>query len=52
LSEEYNRSIPWIIKQRDNYEPDEKIHQPREVVLVCDATFYGKRKEERRQTYD
>jgi len=45
LSEEYNRSIPWIIKQRDSYEPDLKIHNPREVILVCDATFYGKRKD-------
>lgn len=33
------------MKQRDAYEPGKKIHKPREVVLVCDATFYGKRKD-------
>jgi len=27
------------------YEPVEKIHNPRAVVIVCDATFYGKRKD-------
>ena len=25
-------------------EPIEKVHNPKEVILVCDATFYGKRK--------
>lgn len=33
------------MKQRDSYEPDLKVHNPREVILVCDATFYGKRKD-------
>jgi len=33
------------MKQRDEYIVDEKIHKPREVNLVCDATFYGKRKD-------
>lgn len=26
-------------------EPDEKTHDPRPVILICDATFYGKRKD-------
>ena len=32
-------------KQIFEYEPVYKIHNPREVNLVCDATFYGKRKD-------
>lgn len=44
LSAKYNRSLPWTKKQISEYEPIEKVHNPREVVLVCDATFYGKRK--------
>lgn len=28
-----------------SYETPEKVHIPRAVVLVCDATFYGKRKD-------
>jgi hypothetical protein len=45
LAEEYNRSLPWIRKQILEYEPSEKVHNPRTVVIVCDATFYGKRKD-------
>ena len=37
--------MPWIRKQIFKYEPDEKKHNPREVVIVCDATFYGKRRD-------
>ncbi len=37
--------MPWIRKQILEYEPIAKIHNPREIVIVCDATFYGKRKE-------
>lgn len=33
------------MKQRDEYIVDEKTHNPRAVNLVCDATFYGKRKD-------
>ena len=33
------------MKQRDEYIVDEKTHKPRAVNLVCDATFYGKRKD-------
>jgi hypothetical protein len=37
--------LPWIRKHILEYEPQEKIHNAREVVIVCDATFYGKRKD-------
>ncbi len=33
------------MKQKNEYIVDEKIHNPRAVNLVCDATFYGKRKD-------
>lgn len=33
------------MKQRDEYIVDCKIHDPRAVNLVCDATFYGKRRD-------
>jgi len=39
------KSIPWIIKQRDEYTVNVKVHNPRTVHLVCDATFYGKRRD-------
>ena len=29
----------------NKYEPVEKVHNPRVVVIVCDATFYGKKKD-------
>jgi hypothetical protein len=45
LSIKYNRSIPWIMKQRDEYMVDYKVHKPKPVNLICDATFYGKRKD-------
>lgn len=45
MASEYKRSISWIQKQIFEYEPDYKIHNPRAVNLVCDATFYGKRKD-------
>ena len=45
LAQEYHCSIPWIRKQILEYQPPEKIHNPREIVIVCDATFYGKRKD-------
>ena len=41
----YHRSIPWIRKQLFEYEPIFKIHTARAVNLICDATFYGKRKD-------
>jgi hypothetical protein len=45
LSADYNKSIPWIRDKIIKYEPEEKIHNPRPVVIVCDATFYGRRKD-------
>jgi len=45
LSSEYDRSIPWIRKQILDYITPVKIHNPREIVIVCDATFYGKKKD-------
>jgi len=33
------------MKQRDEYIVDLKVHNPRPVNLICDATFYGKRKD-------
>jgi len=44
LSVKYNKSIPWIMKQRDEYIMDEKVHYPRVVNLVCDATFMVREK--------
>jgi len=45
LAQEYKKSIPWIRNKIFNYEPPEQTHNPRPVVIVCDATFYGKRKD-------
>jgi hypothetical protein len=45
LAEDYKHSIPWIRKQIFEYEPVKKTHNPRAVVIVCDATFYGKKKD-------
>ena len=36
LAKDYHHSIPWIRKQIFKYEA---------VVIVCDATFYGKKKD-------
>ena len=33
------------MKQRNEYIVDIKVHNPRTVNIVCDATFYGKRKD-------
>jgi len=38
-------SIPWIRKQILEYDVGEKLHNPRAINLVCDATFYGKQKD-------
>ena len=45
LADDYSRSIPWIRDKIIKYEPEEKIHNPRLVVIVCDATFYGRKKD-------
>ncbi|CAA6814761.1 MAG: Unknown protein, partial [uncultured Campylobacterales bacterium] len=33
------------MKQRDEYNIESKTHNPRAINLVCDATFYGKKKD-------
>ena len=45
LAQDYDRSIPWIRAKIFDYEPPEQTFNPRPVVIVCDATFYGKRKD-------
>ena len=45
LAQDYQRSIPWIRSKILDYEPPELTFNPRPVVIVCDATFYGKRKD-------
>ena len=44
LSDKYKKSLNWVKKEIDNYEIKPKKREPREVSLVCDATFLGKRK--------
>ncbi len=44
LSSEYKRSIPWIRKQIFEYEPPFNTYAPREVIVVADATFFGRRR--------
>lgn len=45
LSLKYDRSIPWIRKQILEFDIGEKVHNPRPINLICDATFYGKKKD-------
>ena len=55
LAQDYSRSLPWIrdvwqwhsqlLYKIFQYEPPEQTYIPRAVVIVCDATFYGKRKD-------
>jgi hypothetical protein len=45
LADAYKHSIPWVRKQIFVYEPSYKVHHPRAINLICDATFYGKRKD-------
>jgi len=35
----------WVKGQIDKYIPPKKVHNPREIILVVDATFYAKRKD-------
>ena len=44
LSTKYKKSINWIKDQIDSYEIKKRKRNPRRVVLICDATFLGKRK--------
>jgi len=43
LSLHYKKSIPWIQKQLDAYEPDLRTISPKVVTIVADATFFGRR---------
>jgi len=44
LSDQYKKSINWVKEHIDNYEIPKRKRNPRRVVLICDATFLGKRK--------
>jgi len=43
LSLKYDRSIPWIKKQLDAFEPEARQINPSIITIVADATFYGKK---------
>ena len=43
MSKKYHYSRQWIQEKIHNYQPKIKKPIPREVVLVIDATFFGKR---------
>lgn len=43
LSKKYDRSIPWIKKQLDAFEPEARQINPSIITIVADATFYGKK---------
>lgn len=43
LSLKYDRSIPWIKKQLDAFEPKFRVINPSTITIVADATFYGKK---------
>ncbi len=45
LANKYNKSIQWVHYKIKEFEPQIKVHNPRAVNLICDATFYGKRKD-------
>ncbi|WP_458411048.1 transposase-like zinc-binding domain-containing protein, partial [Aliarcobacter butzleri] len=45
LATKYNKSIQWVHYKIKEYLPIAKVHNPRAVNLICDATFYGKRKD-------
>ena len=44
LSGKYKKGTKWIKKQIDSYKIKPRKRNPRRVVLVCDVTFFGKRK--------
>lgn len=41
----YYKSIPWIKKYLDEYLPEEIKISPSKVIIITDATFFGKRKD-------
>ena len=42
---EYNKSKRWIYTQIHDHKVPQKHHNPRAVTLVCDTTFYGKKRD-------
>ena len=45
LAIEYGKTKRWAYTQIHSYELPKKYHNPRAVTLVCDTTFYAKRKD-------
>ena len=45
LKPEYGLDKKTIRSVLDRYENEKKVHNPREIYLVVDATYFGKRKE-------
>ena len=45
LATKYNKFIQWVHYKIKEFEAQIKIHNPRPVNLIWDATFYGKRKD-------
>lgn len=45
LATKYNKSIQWGHYKIKEFEPQIKVHDSRAVNLICDATFYAKRKD-------
>ena len=45
LASKYNKSIRWVQTKIKEYEPDTKVHNAKPINLICDATFYGKKKD-------
>lgn len=43
LAYKYDRSIPWIKKKLDAFEPETRVLNPSAITIVADATFYGKK---------
>ena len=44
LSDKYKKGVKWVKKQISNYKVQPRKRSPRKVTVVCDATFFGKRK--------
>jgi len=45
LALEYGKTNRWVYEQIDSYKIAKKVYDPRAVTLVCDTTFYGKKKD-------
>ena len=45
LAIEYFKTKRWVYTQIHSYGISKKVHKPRAVTLVCDTTFYGKRRD-------